>query len=352
MDDNVLTDDVVENSHSTRPPVFASWQPIVLLVLLLPAFVAVSTHWMLVAIQNQRLKSIWLYPWMTFVTALLSWCVGRYLNPAWLRWLVFVWCLALLDIVTIAACLGGSVPDQIGYVLVSAQLTFITAWAILGPWGWQWRLPMMLVTVAAVVVQSGSFTNQWNAESWDALMVLTAIVVALLCIGLRLCKFRLRKTESAISSSLETDALQVNQFGMKHMLIWATAVVPILLVARGLEGVFVGAIIQSGLFVALLLAVCVATINLLAIWAVLGSGLMVVRLTLLFIVPLAMAMGLTFCSTVLQRQYGRWNGPALINLMIEMEDYWFAWFGLAAALSAALLLFARAGGYRLGRVKA
>jgi hypothetical protein len=324
---------------------------VVLFAVLLPAFVALSTQWVFVAIQYQRLQPAWLYPWMTFATALLSWCVGRYLDPAWLRWLVFVWCLALLDIVTIAACLGAGVPDEIGYVLVSAQITFITVWAILGPWGWQWRLPMVLLTAATIVVQSGSFSNQWNAESWDAIMVLTAVVVALLCIGLRFCQFRLRKTETVTSSELAADALQANQFGMKHMLIWATAVVPILLVARGLEGLFVSALLQGVWYVALVLATCIATTNLVAISAALGSGRVLIRVALLFVLPIVIAAGLTFYSSVLEAQYGRWNGPGLVNVMIEMRHYWFTWLGLATALSAALLLFVRAGGYRLSRGK-
>src|SRR5262245_28376044 len=140
MDDHVATDDDRQQAaHDAVSPVFVSWRAVTLFAVLLPAFVALSTQWGLVVIHSPRFSSGWLYPWMTLATAMLSWCVGRYLDPPWLRWLVFVWCLVLLDLVTIAACLGGSVPDQLGYVLVSAQITFVTVWAILGPWGWQWR---------------------------------------------------------------------------------------------------------------------------------------------------------------------------------------------------------------------
>jgi hypothetical protein len=58
------------------------------------------------ATNNPGLRD-WLYPWMAFTTAVLSWCVGRYLSPAWLRWMVFAWSLALLDLLTIAVCLSG-----------------------------------------------------------------------------------------------------------------------------------------------------------------------------------------------------------------------------------------------------
>src|SRR5688500_10923131 len=88
---------------------------------LIPAAVAASNQlFFQLALFQDALRG-WLYPWIAFTTAVLSWCTGRYLQPAWLGWLVFGWCLALLDLLTIGACVGGPVPADFAFVLVSSQ---------------------------------------------------------------------------------------------------------------------------------------------------------------------------------------------------------------------------------------
>jgi hypothetical protein len=330
-------------------PLIASRRQLLLLAVLLPAAVAITNQLLFSAISNRVWPQSLLYPWMAFSTAVLSWCVGRYLNPPWFRWLVFGWCLALLDILTIAACLSGPIPGHVGYVLVSAQITLVAAWTILGPWAWQWRLPVVLVAMSAIVVQSSSFMNRWNARSWNLLMILTTVVVVLLCIAFRVCRFRLQKERYASGHVLSTSTLHASQFGVKHMLIWATALVPILLVVRGLDTFVLNTIVQGGAFSIILLAVCLAAVNLVAIWAVLGGGFWLVRLSILLLVPLPIALGLSSHSAHLHTRFGRWNGPPIIDTYVEMRDHWLSWLWLDAALLAALLLFLRANGYRLQR---
>ena len=80
----------------------------VLCAIVLPIFVAASNQ-LLIAYGDFLFLRVWLFPWMALSTAALGWMVGRYLSPAWLRWLVFGWSLALLNLLTIAACLGGNV---------------------------------------------------------------------------------------------------------------------------------------------------------------------------------------------------------------------------------------------------
>src|SRR5689334_16612950 len=90
----------------------------VLCAILLPAAVAASNY---ALFANYHQVQVFLYPWMAASVATLSWIVGRYLSPSWLRWLVFGWSLALLNLLTIAACLSGPLPGHFAYALVSAQ---------------------------------------------------------------------------------------------------------------------------------------------------------------------------------------------------------------------------------------
>jgi hypothetical protein len=334
---------------ATRSSIFPSHRRLVLFAVLLPAAMAGTNQLLFLNLQSFPWLRLCLYPWMAFSAAVLSWCVGRYLDPHWLRGLVFGWSLALLDILTMAACLSGPIPSEIGYALVAAQISFITVCAVLGPWGWQWRLPALLIAGAAVISFAGSFMNRWNARSWNVLMALIAVVVVLLCIGLRLRRFTLLGQVAGASSSHALHDLQTHQFGLKHMLLWATAVVPMLLVVRGLDLFVVKILGQGGAFSGVLLAMCIATVNLVAIWAVLGGGLWFVRLMTVLLVPFLIAAGLALYSARVETQYGRWNGPPIVDMLIEMRRLWVSWIWLDAALLAALLLFLRASGYRLVR---
>src|SRR3954468_6078538 len=81
-----------------------SWRWLFVFAVLVPAAVAGSNQFMFERVRTSPRLRFWWYPCMAVSPASLSWLVGRYLWPAWLRWLVFLWCLALLDLLTIAAC--------------------------------------------------------------------------------------------------------------------------------------------------------------------------------------------------------------------------------------------------------
>ena len=296
---------------------------------------------------------------MAFSTGILSWCTGRYLSPEWLRWIVFAWVLVLLDCLTIAACLGGPVDRHVGYVLVAAQISLTVLWAALADVNWQWRMPAVLVAAAMVTAYSGTFYwgRRWGATNWDFLMMLTAAVMLLLCGAIRLFGFVLQKgTRDEIEADGEA-GLQRHQFGLKHMMIWATALVPILLVARGFNFLVLRRLGGPDLFPLLLVALVIATVNLIAMWSVLGRGFVLLRLAVLLIIPYPLAIGLGWYLATVETSYQRPFGSgtifarswydSLMSGIADIDNSWPAWLWLNAALLAALLLFLRASGYRL-----
>ena len=316
---------------------------------LLPAAVAGSNQFLFDLLPFHQSLRPWLYPWMALTTAVLSWSVGRYLSPAWLRWLVFAWCLALLDLLTIAACLDHRVEPQFGFVLVSAQISLIALWAILAQVGWQWRLPGALIAASVLIAFIGFLPRGWRRE-WDIMMTITTVVVVLLSAGLRWRAFVLWRPPSSTPITRNDTVLAQHQFGLKHMLIWATAVVPLLLVLRGAEFWAFGYLgDMEAAFACGLVALSVATVNLIAIWSVLGRGLWAVRFLALLVSPPLIAMGITRYSAHIEAKYGRWPNVPILDALIDMQEHWFAWLWLNAALLAALLLFLRASGYRLLR---
>jgi hypothetical protein len=177
-------------------------------------------------------------------------------------------------------------------------------------------------------------------------MLLTTVIVMILCVGLRLLGFSLCDLNAISNEAVESDRTRRTvQFGMKHMLIWMTLTGPIVLIGREID-------IGGALFPALLLAVSVATINLVAIWSVLGSGLWPIRLITLFLLPYAIGIGQESYSLHLKASLSRNIAPSLAAspLMADMADHWKMWMFFDAVLLAALLVFPRASGYRLMRI--
>jgi hypothetical protein len=349
--------------NSAPPGLCPSRIRLLVFAVLLPAAVAGTNQLLFELVSSDHDLRVWLYPWMALTTAVLSWSIGRYLSPAWLRCLVFAWCLALLDLLTITACLT-YVPRHLGYALVSAQTSLIVLWAILAKANWQWRLPAVLTTATAVIVFSGTFDDAWNARDWNLLMIVTAIVVALICVALRTGGFALQHIDRQAVGPIDDESLGTHQFGLKHLLLWAAALAPILLVARTLDFLLLARLGGPDLFSFVLVALSVATVNLIAIWAVLGRGRFFVRSIAVLVIPYLLALGLSQYLQYIESTYRVWRigsrgqsyqswsnawYNSLVNGIFDANEAWSSWLWLDAALLAALLLFLRASGYRLLR---
>jgi len=321
---------------------------LLIFAVLIPAAVAFSNQLFFHFAEFQSARRWWLYPWMVFSTAVLSWSAGRYLQPAWLRWLVFSWCLVLLDLLTISACLSGPLPTDFAFVLVSSQVSLLMIWSILADIGWQWRLPGLAAFGALLVLFAGMFVTNWSTRSWGILMILNTIVVAIVCCGLRLRRFTLRPLDRSYGGTIERSS--AHQFGTRHMLIWAAAMAPLLVVARGMEFLIFSDLNASTAFQSIWLALAIATLNLLAIWAILGSGPWPLRIGALIVLPDALSLGVERYADSLHPGLGR-TWTTLTFMLREMRGHWASWLSLAALLLAALLLFVRANGYRLVRAE-
>ena len=316
---------------------------------LVPAFVASSNQLLFSLVGIHYGLRVLLYPWMAFTTAVLSWCAGRYLSPAWLRWMVFGWCLILLDCLTVATCMSGPLTDDFAFILVSAQISLIMLWSILAEIDWQWRLPVSAAAIAIVVLFARIFISKWTMQSWGLLLVLSAVIALLVCGGLRWLGFVLRNEKSE-PRDVHFNAIQSNQFGIKHMLIWAAALAPVLLVARGIDVLILAGLNAPNIFHATLLSLSFATVNLVPIWTVLGSGLWFPRIAALFVIPIALSIGLRSYTTFVRSPIAQPLPRApLVYLFTNMEEVWAIWLCSNAILLAALLLFLRADGYRLVR---
>jgi hypothetical protein len=331
--------DVATPTKASLPPL----RTLILSAVLLPTFVAVTNQGLFYSLRLFPSLRPLFYPWIVFTTAVLSWCIGRFLRPFWLSWIVFGWCLVLLDLLTIAACQNGVLPRDLAFTLMAAETGLLVSWTILADVDWRWRLPIACVAAPSIVI----FARNWRYDHWATLVFLAAAVMAFICSGLRYSGFLLQRDgkESQFQSRASI------QFGTKHMLIWAAAIAPLLLVARGADYLVFANLDRQSIFPAIVLSLTLAIVSLIAIWAVLGAGPLPIRVAILLFVPPVLAFGLNLFGAALRPPPGApWNwGGAIRHLLWELESGWATWLWLDAALFAALLLFLRASGYQLAR---
>jgi len=202
---------------------------------LLPAAIAVLLQGML-EISSVKWLQTWYFPTLILCTAVLSWCTGRYVRPVWMQLILFAWCLALLDLLTILAGLRGRIEDQFGYVLVSAEISLLVLWTVLGSAPWQWRLPAAAALAPLVIMISGSFSAKYrfSAVSWNFMMFISAPIMVLMCGVLRRFGFVLEKAGGEDGAGARRKGPSY-QFGMKHILIWFTVSGPLLILLRSLD---------------------------------------------------------------------------------------------------------------------
>jgi hypothetical protein len=325
-----------------------------------PAAVAISNQVLFEFARSLVGLRIWLYPWMALSTAVLSWCSGRYLSPAWLRWAVFAWCLVLLDCLTMAACLRGPLAFHFAYVLIQSQISLLSLWAILSTMGWQWRLPGVVATVPIVVLFAQRFRPYWG-DDWGMQLILTALVIAILCGTLRIAGFALWHVESYSELHKTSDTGQTHQFSLKHLLAWMAAMVPLLIIFRGFDSFVLQRLGGPDLLGLALIAIIVACANLISVWGTLGNGLLIARVMAVLLVPyllgVCLVVYLEFVELAYRSQFyrgGMWvrGNPwfdSLLRDIYNVRGSLVSWMWSNAALLAALLLFLRAGGYRLVR---
>jgi hypothetical protein len=281
------------------------------------------------------------YPTAAASIAILGWCSGTFLRKAWIGWIVFAWSLTLLNLLTFVAGRDSSIRYEFAYVLLSAEASVLCLWAILGTGYWQSRVPVVLAGAVLFILLLQQLSG-WHAQFWTGITFLTAIVVAVLCGGLRFLGFKLRDRQ-ALDELMADERQRTIQFGVKHMLIWMTATGPLVLAAQTID------LPRHAIFSDFLLATSTATVSLTAIWAVLGSGFWPIRIACLFAVPFAIGQGLTVYTSYLKQMKTQGNSLAISieQVQIRMHDIWIMWMFFEAALLAALLVFFRARSFLL-----
>ncbi|HMC11398.1 MAG TPA: hypothetical protein VKH44_08915, partial [Pirellulaceae bacterium] len=211
--------------------------------------------------------------------------------------------------------------------LFTAQLGLVTVWAVLGTARWTMRVPVVLVLLVPLM---------GNIAQTAAL--------CLICLVLRSQRFRLilaaPATDSEAISTAEGPALRPIQFGMRDVLLWTTALAPLLAIVRIDEG----RMLTAGVLHAIVLVV--------ALWTALGKGPAWLRWPLLLLFALVAG----FVLVKVDEFHIGWRPPFTPFWRVTNLHYFWLWqwktvaeFLLAGGMLAATLLIYRVLGYRLCR---
>jgi hypothetical protein len=311
---------------------------------------------------------------------LLGILCGKFVEPAWLRWVIYAWGFALMDGVTLALASDSGVVFYWGDTtslpttsllttsLLSSQVGLVVVWAVLGNTRWLIRGPAALVLVALLAVPLAGV--RYRGGDLTPLFIAQCLALLAICLVLRWKRFRLTVSEpqsprlpSATNpmTNFRSGPLRPMQFGVRDVLTWTTSLAVVLAVARALDllsPVKIAALFGQDWIVMLTAGFLSAIVLVVALWSALGAGRARLRWPLLaFFAP---AGGLTFA--LLDFRAKTWNwwptgmrrsiwNAAYRDYFYSLEWHLIAWFCLAGGLLFAALLIYRTLGYRLCHVQ-
>jgi hypothetical protein len=286
--------------------------------------------------------------------ALVSWAAGRLLQNWYWRLGMFAWVMTLINLQLYSLQgikLGWSEADPaalLGFALLSAQLSALAMWCVLGRGYWAWRIP---ATCVAGVLLTSIMPNMYGIDVWKVLLCVQVCGLLVLLFALRAARYRLQSQSEIESLAL---AQRVRQFSIAHMMIWTAAIAILLTLFRGVQPwlTVVGSVVWLRMGV---LGLCCAVVALVSVWSTLGEGAWFLRVPLLIGLPPmvgALVRWMTAAWTQVFGAGGAWSSFRYhFDRLKDLDWHWLAWTSLAGWFLAAVLMLLRSTGYRLVRVK-
>ncbi len=288
--------------------------------------------------------------------ALIAWCVGRYMRHPVLRCVVFLWCIAFVDVLFVLIRFSMYDFSHVGYSFASAQLGLLIAWAVLGTSSLGVRVFAAFCGLTAVMTYVSALTNGFESQSywvqndWDTILTWQAIATLALCCALRWRRFRILPIHDVVSIAETRSDDDKNsepvQFSIMHLLMWTSALAPIFAVARLVDwnALEFSYGLRMAQFVSL--AVLLSLTSLVAIWSGLGVGHALLRMVVVLIFTVSAGAMVAFAS---KRRWLELLDLDLYQSGVEAYIFWITWTVLAGFFYVAMLLILRATDQRLMR---
>ena len=303
------------------------------------------------------------FAWYVAQVGLVGYAVGHGLSqPVW-RWLVFGWILLLIDLLAAAFAMDRENGESalLSAALWSGQMGLCVVWGFLGDTRWTLRWPAMIVAMAALYFLWIGLGNSWGQHIWTELLALQVGTLSLLCGILYASGFRLRIVAATYEQLAGDDGQRRPlQFGIKHVLIWTTALAVVLGIAKGMDLLrwqVAQQLVREGLIWKSTVATMSASAIVVALWAAVGRGHCLLRYPLGLIFVASIGTGLSLWSlrnatATTAMIWSSWTAETWqLFQWYRIGWWWLAWTFLSGGLLAATLMILRVLGYRLVSVR-
>ncbi|MCI0359195.1 MAG: hypothetical protein L0211_12010 [Planctomycetaceae bacterium] len=307
--------------------------------------------------------AIALFGFYVLQVAGVSWAMATDIRPWPLRWIIYGWTMLLVDL-QLAFLIESVYSDAVRCLssgIFAGQFGLFVVWGVMSRDSIFWRIPALLVLLAVywncywILVllgqPSGGFLN------WSDLVVMQTVLLSILCGCLRLAGFSLAIVSNDSEAAPAGSGRKLLQFGIRDVLIGTTALALLLALAKAgdlLTLRYVRHIYERGFLFIFATAICTAIVLIIALWAALGRGEVLARITTLVTVSFTVGCCIAWYCLYIGRPQAmvpmRPTRPIYWLLHFYLAGYWWiGWMFLAGALLAAFLLIYRRLGYRLGR---
>lgn len=271
--------------------------------------------------------------------AVFSFLVGRLLHPRWLRVLVFLWGLTLVNLIVFRVAAEQSMhpwrnpATVLAISLVSGQVGLLIVWSVLGKSYWPIRIAALLLglVVAQSVCQSFGHAGR-NSGNLLTAQILATLAIAGLMYWARFRLDRPRRTSRADDHEIDD---RLGTFSLMQLFRWMTG----LAVAAALFRLFDLSGLASPRWFGIIGTGCgLAIVSVVAFWGALGREGLPVRAGVVLTVPAVFGLTLDFF----------W--PNAVGGFATGGLVWLPWMFLAAGFLAGALMVLRGDGICLVRL--
>jgi hypothetical protein len=214
--------------------------PLFLIGALLPTlFVALNT-WLLGSWSLVPLMAA-----LVIEVGLMGPLCASFIRPRWLMWLIYAWMWLVMDLMIVALAISDPwflesiSSNTLPAGLLGGQLGLVIVWAAFGQTRWNIRWPAAMLLAVAILVPT-----LWHRIPPEQLLVLVTLqnaTIVTLCaclsaFGFRLiCLRPLPDSTPPSPSDLAAAGLRENQFQLRDVIIWTSALAVALAVARAID---------------------------------------------------------------------------------------------------------------------
>lgn len=309
--------------------------------------------------------AIALFSFYVLQVAGVSLAVATDIRPWPLRWIIYGWTMLLIDLqlAFLTESTNSEAVRSLSSAMFAGQLSLFVVWGVMARDSIVWRIPALIVLLAvywncySTLVLIAQRT--WGYVDWSDLVVMQTILLSILCGCLRLAGFSLAIVLSGNDTTPAGSGRSLLQFGIRDVLIGTTSLALLLGLAKAgdlLTLEYARRIYDRGFLFVFAIAISTAIVLIFALWAALGRGEVLARITTLVAVSFAVGCSIGwYCLNFGQPQTrAALFKPATTTFWVDhfyaAGYWWIGWMFLAGALLAAYLLIYRRLGYRLVRI--